>query len=268
MWPWSMFGYAPLLGGRRIVARQKMARAERCDRMTTESTSERVTDEELAEILSRQARPRLRTFVSLADAQRLAAELRRWRAPVDVEAAIEIAVRSGNQPGPRLVSCLIEDAVRPHVERAAVLAREAEGLRAEVRSLYEEIERLTKERAAWTRAVAEMGKDEIPCGHTVADLIGGTETAPDGTRRPEVTKCGACLAVRQDEYAARRRAMQEPRALAAALTAAEDALLIAGGWQPTERGYLNSGSADRYDRMTYRPRATALDIARKRAVAP
>jgi len=36
---------------------------------------------------------------------------------------------------------------------------------------------------------------ELPCGHTMADLIGGTE--PDG--RPCVTKCGACLAARQTE---------------------------------------------------------------------
>ncbi len=40
---------------------------------------------------------------------------------------------------------------------------------------------------------------QISCGHTVADLIGGTEKGPDGAERPCVTKCGACLLARQGE---------------------------------------------------------------------
>lgn len=51
------------------------------------------------------------------------------------------------------------------------------------------------------------------CGHTVGDLIGGTETAPDGTERPCVTKCGACLALRQPEIVARRKADEAHTAL-------------------------------------------------------
>ena len=47
---------------------------------------------------------------------------------------------------------------------------------------------------------------EIPCGHTVADLIGGTEKGPDGRERPSITKCGACLAIRQPEIIAARQA--------------------------------------------------------------
>lgn len=47
---------------------------------------------------------------------------------------------------------------------------------------------------------------EIPCGHTVADLIGGTEKGPDGKERPSITKCGACLAIRQPEIIAARQA--------------------------------------------------------------
>lgn len=50
------------------------------------------------------------------------------------------------------------------------------------------------------RADYEAAKDgRLSCGHTVADLIGGTETAPDGSQRPCVTKCGECLALRQGE---------------------------------------------------------------------
>lgn len=58
---------------------------------------------------------------------------------------------------------------------------------------------------------AKAGK--LPCGHTLTDLIGGTERTADG-ERPAVTKCGACLALRQDEI--RRR----NAAAAAALTEA------------------------------------------------
>ncbi len=54
-------------------------------------------------------------------------------------------------------------------------------------------------KAAAFDALQAAGDRKIPCGHTVADLIGGTETAPDGSRRPCVTKCGACLLARQGE---------------------------------------------------------------------
>lgn len=65
--------------------------------------------------------------------------------------------------------------------------------------------------------LAEMQGRIMPCGHAVGDLIGGTETAPDGSQRPSITKCGACLAVRQPEIIARR---EEATALAALLSAA------------------------------------------------
>jgi hypothetical protein len=48
------------------------------------------------------------------------------------------------------------------------------------------------------RGLIESGKREIPCGHRVEDLIGGTDPA---TGRPLVTKCGACLADRQSNGA-------------------------------------------------------------------
>ncbi len=51
-----------------------------------------------------------------------------------------------------------------------------------------------------------------------------------------------------------------------AISAAEDALLTAGGWQRTERGqYLDTEGDERLDPGTTWPRSTALDFARERA---
>lgn len=83
---------------------------------------------------------------------------------------------------------------------------------------------------AWARAVAEMGKDELPCGHKVVDLIGGTEKPPGGGERPAVTKCGACLLLRQGEHASRKK---REAAHTATFLRYEDALQrIASGGQP------------------------------------
>lgn len=67
--------------------------------------------------------------------------------------------------------------------------------------------------------IISMRDREIPCGHTVADLIGSTEKGPDGKDRPSITQCGQCLADRQPEIieanrkrarnAARRRHLEE-----------------------------------------------------------
>lgn len=74
---------------------------------------------------------------------------------------------------------------------------------------------------------------EIPCGHTVADLIGGTERGPDGKERPSITKCGACLAIRQPEIVAARKAKGErtPETVLRAMLASYEAAAIAARLQ-------------------------------------
>lgn len=103
-----------------------------------------------------------------------------------------------------------------------------------------------------------MGKDAIPCGHTLADLIGGTEHLSDGTTRPSAATCGACLALRQDEIATRRKSGHT-------LAAAERAFLQANAWQPvTAPGMTHLWSrADNDGGFTQANTQTAIAITRR-----
>jgi hypothetical protein len=62
-----------------------------------------------------------------------------------------------------------------------------------IREQATEIKALRPDAEAWRKGVKvldELRERVIPCGHAVADLIGG-----EGS----VTKCGACLVARQEQ---------------------------------------------------------------------
>lgn len=61
--------------------------------------------------------------------------------------------------------------------------------------LVTEVFRLRQRARLQRQRIRELLAGAMPCGHTFADLIGGTN--PDW--HPRVTKCGACLARRQPE---------------------------------------------------------------------
>lgn len=52
------------------------------------------------------------------------------------------------------------------------------------------------------RELIELGKRELPCGHTIADLIYG---GPGIDGMPAVTKCGACVARWHEAKAAKEQ---------------------------------------------------------------
>lgn len=107
-----------------------------------------------------------RTFLPL-----IARELRALRAPVaDVEAEIA-AFQAAWTRG----SASARDLIRPHVERAAVLAREAEGLRAEVTAAHAVLDKA----GALTHMIGVGAPDTTPA--TLAERIGDVVAEVVGT---------------------------------------------------------------------------------------
>lgn len=74
--------------------------------------------------------------------------------------------------------------------------------------------RATQFASAAVAAIRAVGEQPLFCGHKVEDLIGGTDPK---TGKPEVTKCGQCLA---DRRAARDAAPRTPETVL--LTAPDD----------------------------------------------
>lgn len=82
----------------------------------------------------------------------------------------------------------------------------------------------------------------LPCGHKIEDIIGGTDPT---TGKPEVTKCGQCLA---DKQAEREAAPRTPETVLRAMLRAYEAALFAAH-VAYMRGDKTFDSARRVDRL-------------------